>query len=223
MTGKKIIMAVSGFLLMMYLAVHLLGNISFFYGPDSINSYAETLQSLGPFIWLLRIFMLAFLSLHIFSGISLTLENKAAKPDSYAVTKRLRSTLSARNMIWTGLVIAVFLLLHLLHFTFPVIRPDNFAGRNFDVMSRPDVFRMVSLGFRDPLISVFYIAGIAGLGLHLAHGIQSLFQSLGLKNERTEQAIMRAGMLIAVLLFLGFISLPVTVLSGLLGREIPGI
>jgi succinate dehydrogenase / fumarate reductase cytochrome b subunit len=200
--------------------LHLLGNTAFFYGSASMNSYAETLQGLGPLIWLLRLFMLIVLSLHIFSGISLTLENRHAKAGSYSITERRRSTFAARNMIWTGLLIAFFVITHLLHFTFPVISPEIFAGNNFDTMSRPDVFRMIALGFRDPAIVGLYILALAGLGLHLTHGIQSLFQSLGLNNEKTEQVIIQAGMILAALLFLGFISIPAAIFAGILGQEI---
>jgi succinate dehydrogenase / fumarate reductase, cytochrome b subunit len=220
MTGKKIIMAVTGFFLGMYIILHLLGNTSFFYSPGSMNAYAETLQSLSPLIWLIRFVMLVVLSLHLFYGIQLTLENRAAKSGSYSIIKRRRSTFAARNMIWSGLLIAAFIIFHLLHFTFPVIKPEIFAGRNFDISGRPDVFTMVALGFRAPVISAIYLLSLAGVGLHLAHGIQSLFQTLGLNNERTEQMIIRAGVTIAALLFLGYISIPLAAFAGLIGKGI---
>jgi succinate dehydrogenase / fumarate reductase, cytochrome b subunit len=221
MTGKKIIMAVTGFFLAMYIALHLLGNTSFFYGAESMNAYAETLQSLGPLIWLLRLIMFFFLSIHIFYGIQLTLENRAAKAGSYSVVQRRRSTFAARNMIWSGLLIGAFVVFHLLHFTFPVIKAEIFAGRHSDIMGRPDVFTMVALGFRDPVIFGIYLTALTGLGLHLVHGLQSLFQTLGLNNERTEQTLIRAGVIIAAILFAGFISIPLSVFAGLLGQEIP--
>jgi len=219
MTDKKIIMAVTGFFLAIYVTLHLLGNISFFHSPYSMNAYAETLQSLGPLIWLLRLIMFIIISIHIFYGIQLTLENRAAKPGSYSVIKRRSSSFAARNMIWSGLLIAGFIIFHLLHFTFPVIKPDIFAGKHADFMGRPDVFKMVALGFRDPVVSGLYLVALAGLGLHLAHGLQSLLQTLGLNNERTEKTIIQGGMIIAAILYLGFISIPFAVLAGLLGQE----
>jgi len=215
MVGRKIIMSVTGFFLVCFLAVHLLGNSAIYYGPGGINTFVETFKGLGAFIWLLRIVMLVFLSLHIFFGIQLTLENRKAKSEKYAVTKRLRSTFAARNMIWTGLLTGSFLIYHLLHFTFQVTHPEISANRLPDIMGRPDVFTMVVLGFRSIAVSSFYILALSSLALHLSHGIQSMFQSVGLNTEKTELLMTRAGFIAAIVLFLGFISIPVAVIAGI--------
>ena len=215
MVGRKILMSITGFSLVGFVTLHLLGNASIYYGPDGMNTYAETLHGLGPFIWLFRFLMLTFVSLHVFFGIQLTLENRMAKPDTYAVTRRLRSTFAARNMVWSGLLIGAFLIYHLLHFTFHVINPETAASRHLDAMGRPDVFMMVVTGFRTFVVASVYMLALASLALHLTHGIQSMFQSLGMNTERTEPIIGRAGRIAALILFLGFISIPLAIIAGI--------
>jgi succinate dehydrogenase / fumarate reductase cytochrome b subunit len=215
MVGRKIVMSVTGFSLVVFVSLHLLGNSSFYYGPGGINTYAAMLHGLGPFIWLIRSVMLAFLSLHVFFGIQLTLENRKAKAETYAVTQRLRSTFAGRSMIWTGLMTGAFLVYHLLHFTFYVTNPEISAYRHLDVMGRPDVFMMVVLGFRNQTIAFIYILALMSLALHLTHAIQSMFQTVGLNSERSESFISQAGIFTAIILFLGFIAIPISVVTGI--------
>lgn len=214
--SRKIMMAVTGLMLILFVTIHLLGNSSVFIGPDGINTYAAALQRLGPIVWTFRLAMIIAFSLHVFSGIQLTLENNAAKPDKYAVTQRLSTTLASRSMIWTGLLTAAFLLYHLLHLTFHITNPGISSGRNLDAYGRPDVFKMVVLSFRNPAITFIYLAALSALSLHLVHGIQSLFQTLGLNNERTFRIFARAGILAAIALFFGYLSIPVSILAGAL-------
>ena len=213
--GRKIVMSLTGLSLIGFVTLHLLGNSSVYYGPGGMNAYAGTLYGLGPFIWLIRLLMLVFVSLHVFYGIVITLENRKAKPDAYAVTKRLRSTFSGRNMIWTGLLTGSFLVYHLLHFTFHVTNPEISASRHLDVMGRPDVFMMVVFGFRNLAVAILYILALSSLALHLTHGIQSMFQTIGLNTEKTEPLIIRAGIITAIIIFLGYISIPVAVITGI--------
>lgn len=213
--GRKIIMSLTGLSLIGFVALHLLGNSSVYYGPGGMNVYAGTLRSFGPFMWLFRFLVLVFVSLHVFYGILVSLENRKAKPDAYAVTKRLRSTFSGRNMIWTGLLTGSFIVYHLLHFTFHVTNPEISASRHLDAMGRPDVFMMVVLGFSNLAVAIIYILALFSLALHLTHGIQSMFQTLGLNTEKTEQLIIRTGIITAIILFLGYISIPVAVITGI--------
>jgi len=214
--GRKIVMALSGLIMVLFVIVHLMGNASVFTGPDGINAYAAKLQGLGPFIWVFRLIMVSVFSLHICFGILLTLENSAVRPASYAVKKYLRSTFASRTMIWTGLIIAVYLVYHLLHFTFHTIGPGISSALNVDASGRPDVFRMVVLGLQDLSASFIYIAAIIAAALHLTHGIQSVFQTLGGNNDRTFPVIIRAGTVAAVILLLGYISVPLAVIAGVL-------
>lgn len=214
--GRKMVMSVSGMFLMAFVLLHLIGNFSLFSGPDGINAYAEFLHRFGPAVWAFRLIMVIMFSLHVFFGIQLTLENRAAKPQTYAVSKSLASTPAGKNMIWTGLLIAAFLFYHLLQFTFQVTNPEISASRHLDAMGRPDLFIMAVLSFRKYFVSVVYVFALASLGLHLSHSIQSSLQTLGLQTEKTHPLIVRGGTLAAILIFLGFVSLPLFVLTGLL-------
>jgi succinate dehydrogenase / fumarate reductase, cytochrome b subunit len=210
--GRKILMAVSGFLLFLFLGVHLLGNSLVYFGE--INAYGEKLHSLPVLVWASRIGMVILLAVHIFFGIKLTLENRAARPQAYAVKKELRATLAGRTMIWTGLAIALFMIYHLLHFTLHVTNPAISSG--VDALGRPDVFKMITLSFQNILISGAYIAALIALGLHIYHGAQSIVQTFGLNSDKTLPCVENAGRGIAILLFLGYVSIPFAIIAGLL-------
>lgn len=212
--GRKMIVAVSGQLMILFIIVHMLGNSTVFF--NGLNSYAEKLHSLPLLVWKTRILMSIILAVHVFFSIQVTLENWRSKPGAYAVTKHLRSTFASRNMIWTGAVIGTFLVFHLLHFTFQIINPSFAASANMDAMGRPDVTLMVISGFQHFIASFIYIAAMIALALHLFHGIQSSFQTLGMNSERAMPFVTKAGSVAAIILFLGYISIPVIILLGLL-------
>lgn len=212
--GRKMLVAVTGQAMILFIIIHVLGNSTVFF--NGLNSYAEKLHSLPLLIWITRVLMSIALSIHVFFSIQMTLENWRSKPDSYAVTKHLRSTFASRSMIWTGAVIGTFLVFHLLHFTFQIINPAFAASANMDAMGRPDVTLMVISSFQHFVSSFIYIAAMVGLVLHLFHGIQSSFQTLGLNNERSLPVITKAGSVTSVILFLGYIAIPVIILLGLL-------
>jgi succinate dehydrogenase / fumarate reductase cytochrome b subunit len=218
MVGRKIVMSATGLFMIFFVIIHLLGNMSLFNGPDGINAYAAMLQSLGPFIWLVRLAMFSVLCLHLFFGIRLTLENRSAKPQTYAVRKNLSASFAGRNMIWTGLIIAAYLVYHLLHFTLRVIAPEFSASQNHDVMGRPDVFSMVVHSFRSALVSAVYVMAMVAVALHLSHGIQSMVQTLGLNNEKTLPVMAKIGIASALILFLGYAAIPAGIISGMVGR-----
>ncbi len=214
--GRKIIMAASGLMLVLFIVAHLLGNTSVFAGPDGINAYAAKLRDLWPLVWSYRLVMIFLFSLHVFFGVQLTLENYRAKPEAYAVRKSISATFAGKSMIWTGLVIGAFLVYHLLHFTFQVTNPGISASRNMDASGRPDVFHMVVFSFGKSLISFAYIGALIALGLHLTHGIQSSFQTLGLNSERTFPVITKSGTIAALVIFLGYVAIPLIILVGIL-------
>ncbi len=214
--GKKLVMSVTGFAMIAFVAIHLLGNTSIYHGPDGINAYAKALHRFGPLVLTFRLALLVLFGLHVFYGIQLTLENRTAKPQGYAVNGNLQTTFAGRNMIWTGLLIGAFIVYHLLHFTFQVTNPDISSRSHLDIMGRPDVFTMVVLSFRNFFISLVYIFAMCALWLHLSHSIQSLFQTLGLNGEKTFPVIRKGGTLAAIIIFLGFASIPVVILAGLL-------
>ena len=216
MVGKKIVMAVSGLGMVLFVVAHLLGNTSIFAGPNGINAYAQKLHELAPVVWTYRLVMIVLVSLHVFYGIQLTIGNDRAKPQAYACRKSLSANFAGKNMVWTGTAIGVFLVYHLLHFTLQVTNSGISAGTNLDASGRPDVFHMVVLSFQKSLIVIVYIGAMSALFLHLYHGIQSLFQTLGLNNDRTFPVVVRSGTLAAVVLFIGYVAIPVIIFIGLL-------
>lgn len=216
MVGKKLIMSVSGFSMLLFVVVHLIGNASIYDGPSGINVYAQALHHNSTFLFSVRMGLLAVFSLHVFYGIQLTLENNAAKPQGYAVNKSLSATFASRNMIWTGLLVAVFVIYHLLHFTFHVTNPEISADRHLDAMGRHDVYMMIVLSFRNLFISLAYVCSMGFLGLHLSHGIQSSFQTVGLNTRRSFPFIMKGATLLWIIIFLGFASFPIVFLTGLI-------
>lgn len=214
--GRKIVLAVSGFSMLAFVVAHLLGNSTIYSGPAGINAYAEALHRFPVLIWIFRLILFVMLCLHVFYGIVLTLENRAAKPQAYAVRKNIEATFAGRNMIWTGLLVGAFIVYHLLQFTFQVTNPEIAAGRHLDAMGRPDVFMMVVLSFRKLAISVVYVGAMIALGLHLSHSIQSAFQTAGLNGERSFPIVTKGGTVAAILIFLGFAAFPIVIFAGIL-------
>lgn len=208
--GRKIFMAVSGMSLVMFVIVHFLGNSTIFFGPDWINSYAQHLHDLGPFVWIFRGFMLAMLLIHVFFGVVLTLENWAANPGKYAVSANLKASFSSRMMIWTGLSLLAFIIFHLLHFTVRVL-PG--VIQITDAQGRFDVHSMVVAGFHNAPLSGVYILAMVVLFLHLSHGIQSLFQTVGLNNDRSMPVFNALGKVVALLLLLGYSAIPILTIA----------
>ncbi|MDD3802609.1 MAG: succinate dehydrogenase cytochrome b subunit [Desulfuromonas thiophila] len=215
--GRKLVMAVTGFVLVSFVIVHLLGNSSVFVGADGLNAYAEHLHALGPLVWVFRLVMLAVFALHIAIGIQLTLENRAARPIDYNQKKNLRTSFGAETMIFTGLAILAFVVYHLFHFTMHVTNPEISASAlPADALGRADVFSMVVLSFQKFFISLVYVGAMVTVLLHLSHGIQSLFQTLGCLTANTLPVMEKIGRAAAIVIFVGFISIPVSILLGLI-------
>ena len=208
--GRKVLMAITGQLMVLFVVVHLLGNSTIFIGL--INSYAEHLHSLGPFVWLFRLAMLALVLIHAFFGIQVTLENRAATPSKYAVNKTLKVTLASSSMIWTGLILAGFIVYHLCHFT-ARLTPDVAKYAN-DVPG--NVYGMVVGSFSHGFIAFIYVAAMVALCLHLFHGIQSFFQTMGWNNDKSLPLISTIGRALAVIFLLGYSSIPLFILAGIL-------
>ena len=214
-------MAVSGLVMFLFVVGHLLGNLQIFLGPESINRYGHFLQSNVELLWPVRIFLLAMIGLHIWSAIKISAENKAARPVQYANWNPTTASYASRTMLMSGIIIFVFIIYHILHYTVQ-LQYLNFTGQNFtafeDVQKRHDIFKMMVVGFSNPLVSGFYVIGIGLLCLHLSHGVSSMFQSLGWKNKTYGPCLDKASRIIAWLIFIGYISIPVAVLLGY-GKE----
>jgi succinate dehydrogenase / fumarate reductase cytochrome b subunit len=215
--GKKYLMAVSGLVLFLFVIGHLVGNLQIFLGPESINRYGHFLQSNPEIIWPPRIVLLLMVLVHIWSASQLTIENRAARPVPYGTYQPLGSTYASRTMYMSGIIIAVFVVYHLLHYTVQV-QSINLTGQNFvdftDPEKRHDIFRMMVVGFSNVWVSGFYVLGMALLCLHLSHGTSSLFQSLGLNDQAYRPWLDKAARVVALLIFLGYTSIPVAILLG---------
>jgi succinate dehydrogenase / fumarate reductase cytochrome b subunit len=225
--GKKYIMAVTGFVLFLFVIGHLAGNLQIFLGREAINRYGHFLQSNPELIWPARLALLLMVGLHIWSAIMVSLENKAARPVDYQVYQPVGSSYASRTMLVGGLIVLVFIVYHLLHYTAEV-QYLNFTGQNFAAFmeklpgqvppERHDIYKMMVVGFSNPLVSGFYVLGLALLSLHLSHGASSMFQSLGWKNDAYRPFLDKAAQVVAVLIFLGYTSIPVAILCGY-GKE----
>jgi succinate dehydrogenase / fumarate reductase cytochrome b subunit len=221
---KKYVMAISGALLFIFVIVHMLGNLQIFLGPEQINSYGHFLKSNPEILWTARIGLLVMVVLHIVSAIQLSRENRAARPIGYVETKLVAASYASRTMLMSGLIVFVFIVYHLLHFTVTVpavnlLRASpGFPGADFEQLRDPlghhDVYRMMVLGYSNAWVSGFYILGMALLCLHLSHGVGSMFQSLGLKNKFYGLWIDRFALTAAAVIFIGNSSIPLAVLLG---------
>ncbi len=213
--GRKMIVAVTGVILMLFVLGHLLGNLQIFLGPDWINGYAQHLRDLGPLLWMIRGFLLLTVILHIYFTILLAIENRRARPAGYVESEHVKATFASRHMVVSGLVVLAFIIFHLLHFTGRQFDP-HFPLLKNDPLNHYDVFSMMVYGFRNPYVSGFYLIGLFLLTLHLTHGASSFFQSLGINNRHWAPALARGARIFAWLLFIGYASIPVAVLLGLI-------
>ncbi len=211
--GRKIFMAVTGVMLLAFVGVHLLGNSTVFFGAEALNAYAEKLHSLGPIVWIFRLVMLFLFVTHIIFGIQLTLENSAATPEKNVQIKRLRTGFAAQTMIVSGLVLLAFVVYHLLHFTVRV--PGMGVYEMNEATQMVNVFTMVVMGFNQAFTVLLYVVGMIFLALHVSHGFQSFFQTLGLNNDRSLPVFGTISKLVSVVLLIGYISIPVLILFGL--------
>ncbi|MBN1447522.1 MAG: succinate dehydrogenase cytochrome b subunit [Bacteroidetes bacterium] len=209
---SKVVMAATGLVLVLFLLGHMAGNLQMYLGQEKMNTYAETLQGLGSLLWVIRAALFVFLVLHVITSIKLKWENYTARPEQYTVKKYVRASLSSRTMIWTGVMIFLFLTYHLLHFTVRATNPSY--GGLFDALGRPDVYSMVVIGYSNVLIAVVYIAAMLLLGFHLFHAIESMFQTLGVNHEKYNPFIHGLSLTVSTIIMLGFISIPVGVLFG---------
>ncbi len=211
--GKKTVVAVTGLALVGFVLGHMGGNLTFFFGPDAINAYAMHLHDLGLFLWVIRLALLATVTLHIIFTMLLWRENRTARPTGYQVKSRVQATIFSRTMRLSGLILLSFIVFHLAHFTAKIIYPSysTLEATLPDGHVVSDVYAMVTIGFSHPLVAIFYVISMGLLAFHLSHGISSLFQTLGLSNRRVFPLYRTAGLALAWTLFLGFSAIPISV------------
>jgi len=212
--GKKMIVAVTGIILIVFVIGHLLGNLQIFIGPDWINGYSQHLHDLGPLLWAIRIFLFATVIIHIYVTIQLAIENRRARPEPYINKQHIKATFASRHMVMSGLIVLAFILYHLAHFTVR-ITDSRFALLKPDPLGHYDVYSMMVYGFQNYLVSGFYILSLFLLALHLSHGSSSFFQSLGLNDKKLTPRLALGGRIFAWFMFVGYTSIPVAVLLGL--------
>jgi succinate dehydrogenase / fumarate reductase cytochrome b subunit len=212
--GKKMIVAITGIILILFVIGHLLGNLQIFLGPDWINGYSQHLRDLGPLLWLIRIFLLVTVITHICVTIQLAIENRRARPDRYIDRQYVKATFASRHMVMSGLIVLAFIIYHIAHFTVRVT-DRRFTLLKADPLGHYDVYSMMVYGFQNYLVSGLYLLGLFLLALHLSHGSSSFFQSLGLNDKKLTPRLAVGGRVFAWLLFAGYASIPVAILLGL--------
>ena len=210
---QKFIVAVTGILLAGFLFAHMTGNLLFFLGKEAINTYAEFLaHSLhGTGIWLARFALLSAFILHIFFTIQLTVKNKLSRDIAYVKKSTIQASLSSRIMIISGVTILLFVIYHLMHFTLHTFEEPLYYTNPNGKMEK-DVFTMMVSGFSSIPISLFYIISVSFLCSHLSHGVSSIFQTLGIRNSINKKMIEMFSWAYTLSIWIGFISIPISVL-----------
>jgi succinate dehydrogenase / fumarate reductase, cytochrome b subunit len=215
--GKKIVMAVSGTVLVLFVLAHMAGNLKIFAGADEINAYSRSLREIanpelgyGQALWIVRIILLTCVFLHILSAYQLTRVSRQARPIGYTTKKNIETSWGAQTMRWGGVLLAVFIVFHIFHFTLGAVgfQPGQFV----DLM----VYQNVVAGFSVWPIALFYILAMGALCLHLDHGIWSAVQTLGWTNSQNTHALRTVSRVIALVVFAGFASVPIAVMAGVL-------
>lgn len=206
--GRKVVMAVTGAILVVFVIGHMVGNLTVYLGPEALNGYAVFLRQFlhGSALWIVRAVLLVSVTLHIWSATSLTLDSRRARPKGYRELEWKESTYASRTMRWGGVIILLFVIYHLLHFTFGTAHPSFVEG---------DVYHNFVTGFRSVPVSIVYIFAMLALGLHLRHGVWSMFQTLGVSHPRYIAMARAAAWVVAVVVVVGNVSFPIAVLTGI--------
>lgn len=212
--GKKVVMAVTGILLFLFVVGHMAGNLKAFQGPEKLNSYAEWLRDVGSpalphtgLLWIARIVLLGAVGLHVLAAVQLTLQNRRARPVDYQRRQGVQLDYAARTMRWSGVIIFFYVVYHLMHFTWGNAHRDFVPG---------DVFHNLVSAFQFwPVTAVYVVANLL-LGVHLYHGLWSMFQSMGWSHPRYNSWRRAFAVTFAVVITVGFISVPLAVLVGVI-------
>ncbi len=198
--GKKLLMAFTGACFIGFLLGHLGGNTTLYFGKEIFNSYAEHLHALGIFVNIAEISLLTLLVIHVVTGITLFFQNLAARPQRYAVSKKAGGrTWASATMPYTGVVILIFVIFHLINFHFVEKTLDN------------TIFDIVSTTFAQPGFMVFYIVAMIVVAFHVSHGFWSLFQTLGANHPKYMPIITKVGIILSLVFGIGFGLLPIYV------------
>ncbi len=214
--GKKIIMGVTGLIGIGFVIVHMAGNLQVFAGPAKINDYGAALH--GPLVeltWAVRVVLIVSVVLHVLMAYQLTRISAAARPIAYQQRAPQVSTLAARTMKWGGVLLLVFIVVHILHFTTETIDPGGWRGV-VDSQGHRDVYGNIVASFRVWWVAAFYIVAMLALGLHLYHGAWSSIRTLGFAKASPNPLHRRLALVVAIVVWLGFTLVPVGVIAGVL-------
>jgi succinate dehydrogenase / fumarate reductase, cytochrome b subunit len=204
--GKKVIMAITGLIMLLYLITHVLANLLVFQGPTRINAYSAFLHGTGGALWVARLVLLAALVLHVIAAVQLAGRRQEARPIGYAAGREPQvSTFAARTIRWGGALILAFLIYHILHFTIGSAHPDFVEG---------DPYHNVTTGFRNPIVVMVYLVAMAAVGLHLYHGVWSSGRSLGISPPSPTPLRRTVAVVLALMIWLGFTVIPIAVYAG---------
>jgi succinate dehydrogenase / fumarate reductase cytochrome b subunit len=209
---KKVVMAVSGIIMLLYLIAHMIGNLKVYAGRESFNGYSEWIRTIGEpavpaqtTLWIIRIVLLVAVVAHFYAAVSLWRQAKRARPQAYVTKKSVAQSYASRTMRWGGVIVLLFIIWHILDLTLGTVNPDGDASP-YD--------RLVA-SFSNPFITAFYVASLILLGMHLRHGIWSVTQTLGQSNRRRERTVNAFAIGFSTLLIAGFLIVPFSVLFGL--------
>ena len=211
--GKKLVVAITGLAMVLFLAGHLTGNLLIYAGREAFNEYAAFLHSAGhgSLIWIARVGLLAVVVLHVWATIQLTRQNRAARKERYEFQATIQAPRSSRIMIWSGLTVLAFIVFHILHFTVRV-------NSHLKEIAKESPYDMVIAGFSggalQALVVLFYIIAMTLLCSHISHGVSSMFQTLGFRSKKAAGLIQRLSLGYAAVIWIGFISIPVAILFG---------
>ncbi len=214
LVGKKAIMAVTGLILFLFVVAHLLGNLKVFEGPAKFNAYAAGLRAIGApilgpsqFLWVARIVLLASVLAHIWAAALVTRASLTARPVGYHALAATETTYAARTMRWGGVIILLYVIYHLLDFTFGTVNPDFVPG---------DVYHNVLASFHAWPVALAYVVAMLAVGLHIYHGVWSALQTLGLHRAPVDRWRRGVAGAVAAAITLGYVAIPVSVLAGVL-------
>jgi succinate dehydrogenase / fumarate reductase cytochrome b subunit len=217
--GLKYLMALSGFALVGFIFIHMVGNLQTFLGQDVFNEYAYKLQTLpAPILWGFRAFLLAAVAVHVITAIALARQNRKARPVANKYERVKQASWGSRSMGLSGVILISFVVFHILHFTTKSLFDYSMYKTVVNGTVFPDVYSILIAGFDKPLVAIFYIVAMALLCLHLTHGVTSMFQTLGLRNKKWKPAMDKFAITYGWIIFIGFIANPVAVMTGILQK-----
>ena len=227
--GKKFVMAATGVILFGYVIGHLAGNLQIYVPPRvvdgeyvyQINNYARFLHSNAGLLWAVRTLLLTAVGLHIWSSVQLWLQKRRARPIGYVKKDDVPSAYASRTMMWSGPIIGAFIVFHILHLTTGSVGL-GFQEPTMGVGGEEQFYAFQNLvhGFRNPAVAIAYVVAIVLLSMHLYHGIWSMFQSVGISHPRLTPVLQRIAHWGSVLIAVGYISIPIAVLLGVIGSEV---